>query len=116
MTKMPLNPPAGGGPDFETPTGLAVEADGKLLFTDLSLLAVVRVDPSSGDRTIVSDAGTGSGPDFQSPINLAVEAGGQLVVVDTGLSAVLRVDPASGDRTVVSDANTGTGPSFRPFD
>jgi len=52
----------GSGPGFVTPRGIAVEADGSLVVVDLGLQAVVRVDPVSGDRTIISDASTGSGP------------------------------------------------------
>ena len=36
--------------------------------------AVVRVDPQTGARTIISDATTGSGPPFQELGNIAVEA------------------------------------------
>ena len=52
----------GSGPGFVNPVGIAVEADGSLVVTDFGLEAVVRVDPISGDRTIISDANTGSGP------------------------------------------------------
>ena len=52
----------GSGPAFVSPRGIAVEADGSLVVVDLGLDAVVRVDPVSGDRTIISDASTGSGP------------------------------------------------------
>ena len=52
----------GSGPGFVTPLGIAVEADGSLVVVDTSLEAVVRVDPVSGDRTILSDASIGSGP------------------------------------------------------
>ena len=52
----------GSGPGFVTPFGIAIEADGSLVVTDPDLEAVVRVDPISGDRTIISDANTGSGP------------------------------------------------------
>ncbi len=52
----------GSGPGFINPFGIAVEADGSLVLSDSGLEAVVRVDPISGDRTILSDANTGSGP------------------------------------------------------
>ena len=100
----------GSGPGFVTPVGIAVEADSSLVVVDLGLEAVVRVDPSSGDRTIISDASIGSGPGFVTPFDIAVEADGSLVVVDSGLEAVVRVDPVSGDRTIISDASTGSGP------
>jgi len=60
----------GSGPGFEQPVAIAVEADGSLVVADFTLEAVVRVDPVSGDRTILSDASTGSGPGFGSPVGL----------------------------------------------
>ena len=102
----------GAGPDFADPHDIAVEASGDLVVADPGLVAVLRVDPVTGDRTIVSDAGTGAGPAFANPFGVAVEASGDLVVVDNALDAVLRADPVTGDRTVVSDAGTGTGPKF----
>jgi len=89
-----------------------VEASGDLVVTDAGLSAVVRVDPVTGDRTIVSDAGTGAGPALNYPPGIAVEASGDLVVIESSLNAVLRVDPVTGDRTIVSDAGTGAGPAF----
>jgi len=100
----------GSGPGFLSPFGIAVEADGSLVVVDFGLDAVVRVDPVSGDRTIISNASIGSGPGFVGPVGVAVEANGSLVVADSGLDAVVRVDPVSGDRTIISDARIGSGP------
>ena len=50
----------GSGPGFGNPWGIAVEPSGNLVVTDRGLEAVVRVNPVSGDRTIISDASTGS--------------------------------------------------------
>jgi streptogramin lyase len=87
---------------FGFPAGIAVEADGHLVVTDVGLNVVLRVDPDTGDRSIVSDTTTGRGAPFASPVRIAMEADGHLVVVDSGLQAVIRVDPTSGDRTLVS--------------
>lgn len=35
----------GGGPPLAFPVSIAVEADGTLIVTDISLLAVIRIDP-----------------------------------------------------------------------
>ncbi len=108
----------GSGPGFETPWGIAVEANGSLVVVDFDKKAVFRVDPVSGDRTIVSDARNGSGTDFEIPFDIAVEADGGLVVAGgyqlSGQfkQAVFRVDPITGDRTIVSDTNIGRGPNF----
>ena len=100
------------GPDFSNPLGLAVEADGSLVVIDAGRDAVLRVDPISGNRTIVSDDNTGNGPYFSNPLGLAVEADGGLVVINAGSDAVLRVDPVTGNRSIVSDDTTGSGPYF----
>jgi sugar lactone lactonase YvrE len=105
----------GRGLAFEGPVALAVEANGQLLVVEGAIgifAGVLRVDPVSGDRTVVSGPTTGRGPLFIAPLALAIEATGQLVVVDSVLGAVLRVDPVMGDRTIVSDASTGQGPAF----
>jgi DNA-binding beta-propeller fold protein YncE len=90
----------GSGTGFEGPLGIAVEADGSLVVVDYGLEAVVRVNPISGNRTVVSNASTGSGTGFVAPWGIAVEADGSLVVVDYGLEAVVRVNPISGNRTI----------------
>ena len=96
---------ASGLPHF-----VAIEAGGDVIMTDFALDAVIRVDPTSGERTIVSDGATGSGPVLRGPQGIAVEADGRLVVVDLILDAVIRVDPVTGDRMTLSDADTGSGP------
>jgi glucose/arabinose dehydrogenase len=103
----------GSGMYFKRPFGIAVEAYGQLVVTDLVLDAVVRVDPVSGNRSILSDNSTGSGPGFKTPRDIAVEADGSLAVVDKDLKAVVRVDPVNGNRTIVSEACAECGPVFK---
>jgi streptogramin lyase len=90
----------GSGLGFKAPQGIAVEADGFLVVVDPALASVMRVDPVTGDRTILSDADTGSGPAFSTVRAIAVAADGTLVVLDS--RAVMRVDPTTCDRTIVS--------------
>ena len=78
-----------------------MEADGNLVVADLSLGAILRVDPVTGDRTIISDDATGSGVGFGSPDSIAVGADGDVVVTDVYLNAVFVVDPNSGDRSPI---------------
>lgn len=96
------------GPWLSNSQRIAVEATGQILVL-VGTNAVWRVDPSSGARTIVSDASTG-GPSFQYPQGIAVESTGQIVVTDS--NRVMRVDPRTGIRTIVSDATIGSGPPF----
>src|SRR5439155_11979044 len=69
---------------------------------DAGLNVVLRVDPRSGARVIVSGADIGSGPPFGQPNGIALEASGSLVVVDLFPPRVVRIDTDSGRRTIVS--------------
>lgn len=94
------------------PDAVAVETSGDLVVTDPHARAVLRVDPVTGDRTIVSDASTGAGPVIAGLADIAVEASGDLVVLGSALDIVFRVDPVTGDRFVVSSHAVGAGPTF----
>ena len=52
----------GTGPAFSFPLGIAVGPDGAIFVTDGALYAVMRVDPVTGNRAIVSSPSVGSGP------------------------------------------------------
>ena len=80
--------------------------------------ALFRVDPASGNRSLISDFGNAAqGPLGAEPFGLALEAGGTVLVSDEGAGtggstvALFRVDPASGNRSLVSDfGNAAQGP------
>lgn len=110
-----------GDPSFRDPQGVAVEADGDILVADMSALsefggAVIRVDPVTGARTLVSANGSPvGGPSFADPALLAVEADGDILVADLSAfpdfgGGVIRVDPATGVRTTVSQNAAPPGP------
>ena len=113
----------GSGPVFLSPAAVAIEADGSLVVTDEQHLfrrgvsAVVRIDPVSGDRVIVSNDTTGIGPILWAPAALAIEADSSLVVAnhydgaifDAVAADLMRIDPVSGDRTVFSASSFGIG-------
>jgi hypothetical protein len=81
---------------------------------------LVRVDPVTGDRTIISDDAVGSGPSFNfepaatdagaAISSVHYEADGSLLVAENGSgsslsdSRIFRVDPATGNRTLISSA------------
>lgn len=106
----------GSGPPLTLLTpSIAVAPDGILFVGDMSPNnsdGIQRVDPASGDRTVVTAPGVGTGPGIHGVAAVAVEPAGTLAYADELGDAVLRVDPATGDRTIVSDASTGSG---RPF-
>jgi sugar lactone lactonase YvrE len=101
---------AAGQPGIFNPAGVAVDGEGALAVTDFEFL--LRVDPVTGNRTLISGwtllarpslPPRGFGPPFDRLGVLAVEEDGRLVVVDAhpalpNTAALFRVDPASGDR------------------
>jgi hypothetical protein len=79
--------------------------------------ALFRVDPTTGQRTLLSDFGnTDQGPTGGHPFGVAVEVSGAIVVInpDAGTNfrgALFRVDSTTGQRTLLSDfGNTAQGP------
>ncbi len=86
-----------------------------------------KVDPSTGQRTILSDFNDPSkGPRGGDPSAVAIEAGGNVLVADRyagralpgcpgGCGALFRVDPSTGSRTLLSDfGDAGQGPTGGP--
>jgi hypothetical protein len=84
------------------PRGIAVETTGALLVVDRALRAVVRIDPVSGERRVLSDDMIGVGPVFSDPVDIMVESTDQIVVLDMGLRAIVRVEAQHGDRAIIS--------------
>jgi DNA-binding beta-propeller fold protein YncE len=84
------------------PRGIALDsANNRDLVVDSSLAAVVAVDFSTGDRTILSDNATGTGPNFLFPEGIALDsANNRVLVVDSSLAAVIAVEPISGNRII----------------
>ncbi len=101
-------------------TRIAIDADGSYLVTAYREsnfergYVMVRVDPVSGDRTIISGLSIGNGSPFLDPVGIAVEADGSVLVADNKRPAVIRIDPSSGDRSILSDVTgqAGSGPDF----
>ncbi len=112
----PNVPIIGSGPAFLGPVGLVRETSGQLIVGDQPSATIFRVDPNSGDRTVVSGPGRGDGPPFTGGIKqFALEADGNLLLVvgsvsQGGEGRIFRIDPNSGDRTVVSGPEMGEGP------
>jgi sugar lactone lactonase YvrE len=118
-----------GGPNFETPWGMTLDANGDLLVAEQAIVgnaspAVIKVDRTTGVRTLVSDNVTpAGGPSLSSPSGIAVESDGNILIADMtafaqGNGGVIRVDPVTGARTTVSrNGAPAGGPSFNgPMD
>ena len=89
---------------------MAVDASGAWWVSSSVFGRLWRVDPDSGDRTLVSSNEHGRGPLFDSPTAILPTPDGGLLVVNYGSAhenlpwtfSVMRVDPVTGDRTIVS--------------
>ena len=101
----------GAGPALQGPRFVVRAPDGAWLVADRAPqaghYAIVRVDPASGDRTVVSGCANaacssvvGSGPALVRLFGLALEPSGSLAVADG--QAVYRIDLASGNRSLLS--------------
>lgn len=101
----------GAGPSFSFIEDILLDpANNRVLVVDSGLPAVMAVDLATGDRRVLSDAGTGDGPEPVFPVALARgPTPDELYIADRDLEAVLHVDLITGDRTVISDEVTGTG-------
>ena len=105
----------GSGPGLALPQGIAFDANGQIWLTDRNVPGdperglVVRIDPLTGERTLVASASVGAGRDLEVPVGLALDASGNVVLVDFGPGIVLSVDSVSGDRVVMSSSVQGTG-------
>ncbi len=118
---------AGAGPAFLAPRFVALEPDRRILVADRSTpgsYALIRVDPMSGDRSVVSGCAdpacaqvVGAGPPIGRLFGIALDAAGTIYAADG--QALYRIDPVSGDRVLVSgctdaacSGQVGSGPDF----
>jgi hypothetical protein len=111
----------GTGPAVHALLSVAVGEDGRVYAGDDEGLVtngvsrILLVDPSTGDRTAVSDPETGTGPALTYPGSLVVQLDGELVVADgepLRRSALIGIDPTTGDRNVVTNRRHGQGPAL----
>lgn len=103
-------PEVGGGPGFNSPTGITTDADGSLLVVGGGFLT--RVDPVTGDRTVVSsdEMDIGAGPSLPAWPNYGIEISpqGDVFVTSWFDHSIMRVDPVTGDRFEFSGAWAGS--------
>jgi hypothetical protein len=110
----------GTGPLLDTPYDVQIEPDGTLIVSDVSEIlldpAIFAIDPTTGDRTIISSAAVGTGETLVRPSDLHLDTNGDVLVADgnggSPPDTLLRVDRTTGDRSYVSQTLVGTGPDF----
>lgn len=90
----------GKGPALIHPSHVAVLPDGALAVSDEGGPSVLRVDPRTGARSVLTGQTRGEGPELDSPGPLCVRQG-RLYVGDG--SRVLEVEPRTGRRRLAVD-------------
>ncbi|MGW2746599.1 Vgb family protein [Streptomyces sp. NPDC001450] len=100
------------------PCGLCVAADGTIVLVEQAgpipeppAPRVVRIDPVSGARTVIS-----SGGKLVSPVDVAIDHAGNILVVDANAfedfsGGVIKVDPVSGAQTVMASGGSFDSPA-----
>jgi hypothetical protein len=97
--------PVGSGPALSSPMAVKVAASGDLLVTDAGLPGVMRVDPATGNRTVITSASMGTGPSFQEPavpVDLGVLVGPPPDADNDGI-------PDSLDKCMLDSRNANPG-------
>jgi DNA-binding beta-propeller fold protein YncE len=116
----------GSGPDFVAPLGVAVDSvNDRVLVLDGGTLAMIAVDPVTGDRSYVTLGGAdpdlfranhqaagkggspppvGTGPLFQAPRDLVIDSTRNIAFTSNErlMNGILIVDLVSGDRLLLS--------------
>lgn len=95
------------------PRDVAVEAGGTLIVADSGNSAVFRVDPATGERTLISSHTKGSGPMIGHMSHMELSADETTAyIADFSQTALFSVNLSTGNRQLVSGDDRGTGPAF----
>ena len=97
---------------FHSPVFLTIDTRGRLLVTQWDGFeggggALIRVNPASGQATLISDNAKSSQDLFDDPFGVEVDRAGRVLVLDSDAftdGGVIRVDPATGQQTAFSNA------------
>ncbi|HEY4311300.1 MAG TPA: dockerin type I domain-containing protein [Pirellulales bacterium] len=111
---------AGAGPAFTV--GYSAAAYGGQIYvsgagqsSNAATYGVFRIDPVTGNRSVVSSSTVGNGPlDTTGTMQLAIGSAGTILMTVQGHNAngLLTIDPLTGNRALLSDATHGAGPAF----
>jgi sugar lactone lactonase YvrE len=103
----------GGGAPLYAPSAAVMDRAGRLTVADGYGHTLLRVDPTTGNRSYFSGEGnTGSGVNFQALTDMIVDRDNSLVVVDHLSNMVFRVDAETGHRTEIAGPSRGQGPDL----
>ncbi len=77
-----------------------IDFGGDIIVADDNTDAVIRVDPVTGEQTLISQGGF-----FKDPENVVIDSDGNILVADgraADRGAIIKVDPVTGDQTILS--------------
>lgn len=103
---------------IDTPDGMVIDSNGRLLFSEASANRVIRYDPSTQTTTVVAgnglegfkgDGGAAADARLSSPGDLAFDSKGGLLIADRGNGRIRRVD---SDGTIQTIAGSARGFSY----
>ena len=103
----------GGDSEFSNINGFAIDSSGNILVADETKGAIINVDPTTGNRSILSNdtSGVGTGTNLARPQSVTLDSSGNVFVSDE-TNLVFRIDPANGNRTVIASNSIGSGDAF----
>jgi hypothetical protein len=105
----------GTGPALISPTALALDGNGNAYVAASDAVnnnedQIIKIDLTTGNRTLFSGGSTGTGPAFNNISDIAYDsAAGTLLVTDSFGQAIFSVGTSTGNRTLLSDNTTPNG-------
>jgi hypothetical protein len=94
------------------PVDILMENNGDIIVVDSQRVSLLRVDPVTGARSVISGENVGGGPPFGQPRAAVSDGAGGWFVGDADQKAIFRVAFFTGFREIISDGNKGTGPAL----
>ncbi|WP_299011620.1 hypothetical protein [uncultured Shewanella sp.] len=96
------------GPELISPLNMLVDSDqNRLLVADAGLKAILAIDLTTGDRSIISDESRGVGEELFSLSDLVFDKDKTGLYVSTSTinsGKIFHIDLATGNRTIIKDA------------